>query len=418
MAISFTTFVKRFAQVSAAFGLVAALSTSSLAASTWLGTASGTNAGRWGSAAGFGSNWSPVGSAGFGVLSGTSVSFGSSSAYGVTVFNSPTVSSMTFSGGALDYTFTSNNAAAKQVNVGAGGITNDITSVLFLKVGAQAAVKVGLTASQTWSGSGTLVADTVTTSGYDLTSSMASLEIATLTSASAGKLEVTAGSTKVSSGSGPATMVVSGGALTLDTDNSTFTTSLTTATVSSGTLSLNGYDRTFADVSISGSGVLDLVGDNSGSGGFGVTNVTNYTQTGGEIHMEVASLADYSKVIASGSVAFGGNLTLDVTNLATPSKGDTWNLFNKGSGQPNGTGNFSGFTSTGSGDLASLNWIQDGQEWKSTEFGDSSGNFFVFQSQNGVLMVVPEPSTYAMGAVGIATAGFFRWRSRRRLAVA
>lgn len=420
MAISPTTFMKRFSQAVAAVGLTAALASSSFGASTWLGSASGTSAGNWGTATGFASNWSPTGNAGFGVLSGTSVSFGSSSDYSVTVFNSPSVSGMTFSGGALSYTFESNNNAAKVIGVGAGGITNNITSVAFQGVTGRSAPRLNLTASQTWSGTGSMTVDTVTTSGSDLTISMTGpVTIATLTSASAGKLEVTGGSTTVAGGTGPATVAVSGGVLTLDSDNDTFTTTQSNAVVSGGNLSLNGYDRTFANLSISGTGIVDLVGDNSGSGGYGVTNVTNYTQTGGEIHMEIASLASYSKVIASGSVAFGGTVNLDLTNLATPTQGDNWALFNKGSSQTNtdGSFNFSGFTSTGTGDLAGLTpWIKDGQEWKSQVFGDASGNFFVFESQTGVLRVVPEPSTYAMGAIGLATAGFFRWRSRRRAA--
>lgn len=416
MAISFTKFVKRFTQIVAAFGLTAALASVSMAATAnWVGTAASTNANKWGTSTAYNSNWAPAGA----TNSTTDAEFGAATGhYTLAVVQSVTAQSMTFTGAAGDAYTLNGPSTITLANGKSGGlaIVNDSANNVTISApvtlsGTATTMKIG------GSGAGALSLATVTIGSktLELTDS-SSVSVSNLNS-SGGSVTVQSGALSIGAGTGTvAAYTVTGGSLGLG-DPAGLPTASSNLLVNGGTYINNGYDRTFTDVTIT-SGTVSLLapGDILRTSG-------NYQQSGGEIAMSVASLTDYSQVVVSGStVAFaGGGMNLDLTGLATPAKGDSWQLFNKGSSQTNtdGSFNFSSFASSSDNtQLASLGWTKDGQEWKSSAFGDSSGNYFVFTSQNGVLMVVPEPSTYAMGAIGLATAGFFRWRSRRRPEVA
>ena len=423
MAKSFSTFVKRFTQIVAAFGLTAALSVSSFGASaTWTGS---TNQ-NWGTT--YTANWSPNTTVG----SADTATFGSSSQYSVTLSNATvsnyyTVKAMSFTGAATQgYTFTA-TAPGQLLQIGTNGVSNFNTAGTV----TLPAVKLAGAGQRTWTGD---TASTLTVSSLDLAKQSLTFNggdstIQSLSNTGSGGgnvLSVQSGTLTVQAGSAPAGLEATGGVLSL---GSTVATSSTYLSVSGGGLYDNGgVSRTFGpnvntgDAMFMDDGELKLASTSDVltlSGG-------NYTQVGGQLDMTVASLSSYSKVVTSGTATFSNDLTgssslnLNLSSLGSVSQGDSWQLFaaSSYSGQVDGTGNYNSFlsTNTTSGLYVGLAWIQDGQEWKSSTFG--TGEYFVFTSQNGKLSVVPEPSTYAMGAIGLATAGFMRWRSRRRPVVA
>lgn len=411
MAISFTKYVKRFARISVAFGLAAALSATGASAAnrTWVGTGySGFDASKWGTS--FASNWSPATVP----TASDDVYFGTSAQYTVFLNNSTAVRSMSFtSSGTAAYTVASLGSYDITLGGGlAGGkvIVSDNPQAVVI---SSALKMTSLGSTRYIDGSG----GPLTISSLDINSSdvaMSGSKTTTINSlvgsGATSKFQNNNGSTTVAAGSGVRSYVVSGGSLTFG-DVVGLSTGTSTLLVTGGTFSNGGYSRSLESVSVQGGAVsLNSLDTLNLSGAYS-------QDTGGEIQMTVASLSDYSKVVATGTVGFAGTLSLDFNTLGAVSEGNSWNLFNKGSGSAATTvGNFdtvdSSLTTVGS--YAGLSWTQDNQEWKSTSW--NGHDYFVFLSQNGTLVVVPEPSTYAMGMIGVATAGFMRWRSRRRRA--
>lgn len=122
----------------------------------------------------------------------------------------------------------------------------------------------------------------------------------------------------------------------------------------------------------------------------------------------------------SGSMAFGGNLQLDLTGLGTTSYYQfqaEYPLFQFTAGASSGT--LASLTSiNGSGPYAGLSWNRlaaDGT-WYSSAFtsGVQPGSYFTFSERTGTLAVVPEPSTFAMAALGLAGTVLARYRRKGR----
>jgi hypothetical protein len=66
------------------------------------------------------------------------------------------------------------------------------------------------------------------------------------------------------------------------------------------------------------------------------------------------------------------------------------------------------------GEYAGLTFTGDGGVWTSTE--TANGQRLVFSTGTGDLIVVPEPSTFAMAVAGVAFGGWRMMRRRRRKA--
>ena len=326
-------------------------------------------------------------------------------------------------------------------------------------------------------GSLTLSGGTITGSGFGLTlggggdmtvSSVIGTGSGTLTKDSTGQLTLTAANTytglttvnsgTLSIGNGGTTGSVAGGiannaAVEFNRSNAAtydgaISGSGTVTKLGNGTLTLTGTSGYTGDTTVS-AGSLFLQGrlgntavtvENGATfGGSGVSTGSVTVSSGGifapggvapgsiEGVLTVGSLAlnagsntnldiagssvagtDYDQVVVSGGMTYGGDLNLAFTNGSEFTVGTTLNLFNMGG-------------SIG-GDLASVNaaggaygglvFTNDGSGvWWSTE--TASKQFLKFTQATGNLVVVPEPSTWAMGVMGLAMAGLSEFRRRR-----
>jgi len=125
-----------------------------------------------------------------------------------------------------------------------------------------------------------------------------------------------------------------------------------------------------------------------------------------------AGFYDAVDVVNNGILQFGGNLTLEFSSLF----GDNtaFDLFTPATGSSL-AGNFTGVTVVG-GFYTGLDWNLTGSTWKSSN--TAGGQSLEFSSVTGQLViVVPEPGTWALAGLGMAiAAGAAVRRRRRRLA--
>ena len=117
----------------------------------------------------------------------------------------------------------------------------------------------------------------------------------------------------------------------------------------------------------------------------------------------------YDSIVVSGSdgLSYGGELSLMFSNASDFVLGTTFNLF---SHSGSAAGALEHVTAGGSGNYAGLSFSSDGNgNWYSND--TASHQYLKFSLSTGNLVVVPEPSTWAMAIVGLIIAG---WRGRRR----
>ena len=117
----------------------------------------------------------------------------------------------------------------------------------------------------------------------------------------------------------------------------------------------------------------------------------------------------YDSIVVSGSdsLSYGGELSLMFSNASDFVLGTTFNLF---SHSGSAAGALEHVTARGSGNYAGLSFTSDGSgNWYSND--TASHQYLKFSLSTGNLVVVPEPSTWAMAIVGLIIAG---WRGRRR----
>ncbi len=122
---------------------------------------------------------------------------------------------------------------------------------------------------------------------------------------------------------------------------------------------------------------------------------------------------------AAGSMAFGGDLQLDLAGLGTSTYYQfqaEFPLFQFAANASSGT--LASISSiNGTGPYAGLSWNRvaaDGT-WYSSQFsGGQPGTYFSFSERSGTLAVVPEPSAMVMAAVGVVGGGLLSWWRKRR----
>lgn len=196
---------------------------------------------------------------------------------------------------------------------------------------------------------------------------------------------------------------------------------------SQGTLDLTAKGSSFLG-NVSGFGTINVGASNTvGIDGIftpgnsaGIVSVTGnlaLSDDGAATTMEVLSRnggspvagTHFDQVVASGSISFGGTLTIDTTGLSGLTAGDSFTLFSAGSY----TGDFQSVSIAGSF-VASLSHDFDSDIWTGSSL---NGYTFSFNETNGLFSVsaVPEPSAFAVFA-GLAGLGFAASRRRRRVA--
>jgi len=136
---------------------------------------------------------------------------------------------------------------------------------------------------------------------------------------------------------------------------------------------------------------------------------------------------DYDTIIARSALAYGGNLVIDIN--ATNGMFDYYSYFdlfaagtydaaaNSGKGfahvTTGGTGYYSGLTFTYQPALAGNpgGWTSQALGEKSGYAGPNGDQYLIFTPSTGKLVIVPEPSTWAMT---LASVGFAGWMARRK----
>ena len=129
-----------------------------------------------------------------------------------------------------------------------------------------------------------------------------------------------------------------------------------------------------------------------------------------EITGTAAGLYDQIVGVGSGGRTYGGSLNLVMTGSYADQT--TFHLFSNFSSPS--IGDFAAVGLNATGEYAGLTFTGDGGVWTSTE--TANGQRLIFSTGTGDLVVVPEPSTYAMALAGLACGGWQMWRRRLRQA--
>ena len=121
-------------------------------------------------------------------------------------------------------------------------------------------------------------------------------------------------------------------------------------------------------------------------------------------------------LITSGTLNWGGNVALNLTNLGAVADFTTWDFFNDGVLGNTGAfaGTLSGISLAATDTYNGLTFSKSGSLWTST--ATPGGQHFTFNETTGVLVVVPEPSSIAVVGMGLAMLGWRRLALRRRAA--
>lgn len=126
---------------------------------------------------------------------------------------------------------------------------------------------------------------------------------------------------------------------------------------------------------------------------------------------------DYSTVIARSTLVYGGNLVIRFDNTNLYENYSTFSLFSAATYDvsANGGQGFAGITVGGTGPYSGLTFTYNpsvgGREAIWVTGDTSSDQYMVFHPTSGTLVIVPEPSTWAMT---LASVGFAGWMARRK----
>jgi len=186
--------------------------------------------------------------------------------------------------------------------------------------------------------------------------------------------------------------------------------------VEAGTLGGNGTIAGLVTV-----GTNAVISPGSTSGAVGTLSVGDLVlQSGATASMLITGTAAglYDQISALNSVTYGGALAIDFSSFGF-AKFDAWQLFSGA----NQSGHLSSVSATFTGyPTLTFNYIGSG-EWKATGgwlAADQSLSFYEDNShaiggryQAGQLVLVPEPSTFALMGMGIAAFGWRRLHRRR-----
>jgi autotransporter-associated beta strand protein len=211
---------------------------------------------------------------------------------------------------------------------------------------------------------------------------------------------------------------VNGGTLLLSGNLSTSGITIDSGATLRGTGSLTGGS---ADLDVNGNlnpgdavgpGSLEAAGITLGSTALTTLNLVNDGSGGSG-----TAGTDYSTVIARGSLVLDGNLVIRFDNNSLY---DSYSYFNLFQGtidfSANSNTGFAGITTEG-GPYSGLTFTYyaagsgNPGGWATPEVAGTDGQYLIFQPSTGTLVIVPEPSTWAMT---LASVGFAGWMARRK----
>ena len=177
--------------------------------------------------------------------------------------------------------------------------------------------------------------------------------------------------------------------------------------VAAGTLLLNGGSVSNSAVTVgtvATPATLEVAGGLAGMKSLALTS--NATTV-----IDVASGSSYGSINTVDGIAFGGGLLLNIGGLYTDVAPGVFNLFSTN----NNSGNFASVSFNYNGFSGAMNNnLGDLMVWQYFST-DPANSFYVGVNLNtGVLTVVPEPSTYAMFAIGLGAVTITIVRRRRQ----
>jgi fibronectin-binding autotransporter adhesin len=238
-----------------------------------------------------------------------------------------------------------------------------------------------------------------------------------ISSVAASGLEKIGGGTLILSGSGKnydGTTLVSAGTLLLDGALGS-----AAVTVNSGG-TLGGAGTISGTVTVTASGTLSPGGVASGGPGkltvsqlvLAADSTALFSLVGSGSGAGIGGV-DYDVLAVSGAsaVTFGGHLLLDFSNTTTFAVGTSFHLFTFSGSS---TGDFQSVATLGGlGPYQGLAFATDGNgTWVSG--GTPGGQFLRFTDFDGTLVIVPEPSTLVLAAIGCGLLAALRRAVRRR----
>ena len=168
---------------------------------------------------------------------------------------------------------------------------------------------------------------------------------------------------------------------------------------------LGGSGTILGNVTVASSGTL-APGNSPGVFTVGSLSLLAGSHTLMEITGTAAGFYDQIVGTGLGGLTYGSSLNLVMTG--SYADGTVFNLFNDFSSH---TGNFAAVGLDATGEYAGLTFSDVGGVWTSTD--TVNGQRLIFSTGTGDLIVVPEPSTYAMAVAGLACWGWQMFRRRR-----
>ena len=294
---------------------------------------------------------------------------------------------------------TFSNAATGSYNLSGNGvsITNGIVNNSTSSQTNSLAITLGGSQSLNAASGNLTIAGNITNSGYTLT-----IDGANATTVS-GSISGVGGLTKI--GTGTATLTAA------DSFNGSTLVNAGTLLLSGGSISNSavtvGTNATFGGVGSAGAVTVNGGGTLTATGALNMASLT--LQSNSATRLTLSSTNSYGSLNASGAVVFAGNLTLDVAGLYSSSTPGIFNL-----GTNNGaSGNFQAVDVLYNGlDNQLVYWANE-KKWQLWVNGPSS-YYLGLNMNNGTFTVVPEPSTYAMSALGVSAIALRIMRRRRK----
>ena len=170
---------------------------------------------------------------------------------------------------------------------------------------------------------------------------------------------------------------------------------------------LGGSGTILGDVTVGSSGTL-APGNSPGVLTVGSLSLLAGSHALMEITGTSGSLYDQIVGVGSGGLTYGGSL--DLVMSGSYADQTTFHLFSNFSSS---TGDFAAVGLNATGEYAGLTFAGLSGVWTST--WTTNHQRLVFSTNTGNLVVVPEPSTYAMALAGLACGGWQMFQRRRRL---
>lgn len=168
---------------------------------------------------------------------------------------------------------------------------------------------------------------------------------------------------------------------------------------------LKGGATIDGDLTVNGNGRVEAI-NGSNPASFSAANIV-INDPSATTKLQVADATTYSNMNSLGNITYDGNLVIKFDNASTFADLAELNLFTFIGST---SGNFATITTEGTGPYSGLTFAYNATrgQWYTPAVGEQ---YLAFTPSTGSLVIVPEPSTWAMT---LASVGFAGWMARRR----